>query len=261
VLVLLLGRATRLARFLALSDKAYDARIRLGRATTTYDATGNEVPRAEVGLAGGVDPAAIAPEAIETALAGFRGTIRQAPPPYSAKKVGGVRAYALARRRQPVAPPAASVTAHALEVTGIDGTALSLGIVCSSGFYVRSLAHDLGIRLGCSAHLESLRRTRTGPFGVEHAVALERLEAEGLDAVARLIPMADLLPDLPAHVLTDRGARRAAHGNAVAAADVVETLPGPGTEGLVRLLDRHGALLAVAEPRTGQILHPVVVLV
>ena len=258
VLVLLLGRATRLARFLSAGEKAYDATVRLGVATDTYDATGREVPLD----AAAPIPAAVDRAAIEAALDGFRGAFRQAPPPYSAKHVGGVRAYELARRRAPVVPPPVMVTVHELDLTWLEGGRLGLRLVSSGGFYVRSLAHDLGVRLGCGAHLEALRRTRTGGFGLAEATPLATVETEGAEALERLVPMADLLPDLPGFVLTEQGARRAAHGNTVAAAEVAGPIGGPaGAGGPVRLLDGAGTLVAIAEPEDGPALHPVVVLV
>lgn len=266
VLVLLTGRATRLARFLGAGEKVYEATFRLGTATDTYDATGRPVPWAD-----SLETAAvtrpldrIARADVEAALDGLRGTYLQNPPPFSAKHVGGARAYDLARRRAPVAPAPVPVTVHELELLDFDGTAVHVRIASSPGFYVRSLAHDLGVRLGCGAHAETIRRTRSGSFGVEEAVPLDDLEREGLDGVERLVPMADLLPQLPGVVLTNLGARRAAHGNAIRPGDVAGRLeplvPVPG-EGPVRLLDREGGLLAIAEPGPGSALHPVVVLV
>jgi len=258
VLVLLLGRATRLARFLAAGEKAYDATVRLGVATDTYDAAGREVPPATAPI-----PAAAVDRAtVEAALAGFRGVVRQSPPPYSAKHIGGVRAYELARRRTPVVPPPVVVTVHALDVAWLEGDHLGLRVVSSGGFYVRSLAHDLGVRLGCGAHLEALRRTGTGGFGLAEAVPLATVEAESVSALERLVPMADLLPNLPGVVLTERGAQRAAHGNAVGFAEVAGKTGGPaGGSGPVRLLDGSGALVAIAERDDRLALHPVVVLV
>lgn len=259
VLVLLLGRATRLARFLGAGEKAYDATVRLGIATDTYDATGREAP---VDAAEPIPASAVDRAAIEAALAGFRGGFRQSPPPYSAKHVGGVRAYELARRRSPVVPPPAWVTVEALDLAWLEGDRLGLCLVSSAGFYVRSLAHDLGLRLGCGAHLEALRRTRTGGFGLAEATALTTVEDEGPAALERLVPMADLLPDLPGVVLTDRGAQRAAHGNLVDEADVAGAVGGPpGGTGPVRLLDRSGALVGIAERDDRLALHPRVVLV
>lgn len=254
VLPLLLGQATRLARFLAAGDKAYDARIRLGVATDTYDAAGEPVKAADRAVEGSPLPDA---SAVAHALAAFRGAVRQTPPPFSAKRIAGMRAYDLARRKAPVSPAPVTVTVHALQLVGVDGSAVEVRIVSSAGFYVRSLAHDLGLRLGCGAHLERLRRTRSGPFGLEQAVPLDTVEAEGLAAAARVIPIEALLMDVPAVTVNDRGARRAAHGNAVMESDVA----GPVSDApLARLFDRQGALVAIAERRIGRVLHPVVVL-
>ncbi len=253
VLPLLLGQATRLARFFAASEKAYDTRIRLGLATDTFDATGEPAPQA-----GRVPGGSAMPDeaAIANALAPFRGVIQQAPPAFSAKWIGGVRAYDLARRQAPVEPAPVSVTVHALDLLGVDGTAVDVRVVCSAGFYVRSLAHDLGVSLGCGAHLESIRRTRSGPFTLDQAVPLATVEAEGFGAAARLISIESLLPEVPSLTLSERGARRAAHGNAVMASDVAGPIPdAPFT----RLFDGRGALIAIAEPGIG-VLHPVVVL-
>jgi tRNA pseudouridine55 synthase len=144
-----------------------------------------------------------------------------------------------------------------------DGLA-TLRVVCSSGFYVRSLAHDLGQRIGCGAHLESLRRTRAGEFTISSSVPLDTIQLEGADAIGRLVPMTELLSKLPHVVVNERGAQRAAHGNALAAEDLsdVERTPtqAPG-HGPVRVLDAHGALLAIGEPGDRGLLQPVVVLV
>jgi tRNA pseudouridine55 synthase len=138
--------------------------------------------------------------------------------------------------------------------------------VCSAGFYVRSLAHDLGARLGCGGYLESLRRTMSAGFRLADAVALEALEADPARAVDAFVAMDHLLPHLPAAVLSPRGAERAAHGNTVGGPDILRLLPGldggaavAGTP--VRLLDDDGALVAIARGGTGAVLHPVVVLI
>jgi tRNA pseudouridine55 synthase len=156
------------------------------------------------------------------------------------------------------------VTVRQLELLNHAAGVALVKIVCSSGFYVRSLAHDLGRRLGCGAHLETLRRTRAGEFTIERAAPLDTIEREGSDALARLVPMADLLSTLPHVVVNERGARRAAHGNALAPDDLWEadrTVPRSAQSGPVRVLDEDGALLAIGEPASGGLLQPVVVLV
>ena len=179
VLPLVVGRATRLASLLAGASKQYDAVIRLGVITDTYDITGTVVggadaprPDATSAAHGELQPS---PETIAHAAAGFVGSYPQRPPPFSAKKIDGVRAYALARRRQPVEVTPAQVTVEALTVLSIDGPRVRCRMVCLSGFYVRSLAHDLGGVLGCGGCLETLRRERHGPFNLQAAVPLAQI--------------------------------------------------------------------------------------
>lgn len=267
VLPLVIGRATRLARFLSTDTKSYDAAIRLGAATDTYDAEGEVVGARYSG-------AWPAHEAIERALEGFRGTVLQQPPAFSARRVGGRRSYLLARAKAAgrtrrlacpenavCAPPPAPVTVFHLELAGVDNDGLvRLRVECSSGYYVRSLAHDLGQRLGVGAHLEALRRTRSGAFGLVDALSLETAECDPAAARAALVPLARMLPGLASVVLTREGARSVRCGRDIGAGDVTSELPtGPRR---VRLIDAQGELLGIAEPsRTPGVLHPSVVLV
>jgi len=272
VLPLVIGRATRLASFLSATDKEYEAGVRLGAATDTYDAAHRDGPTPP-------PPEGIDAAQVERALDGFRGTYAQLPPPYSAKKIDGVPAYKLARRDEPVELRAVSVTVSELTLGAYDAGLVRLRVRSSAGFYVRSLAHELGARLGCGAYLESLRRVRAGGFDEAGSVALAAVEAEGRGASRWMIPLDGLLPHVPAVVLNERGVRRATHGNDVAPGDLVVTsgmLPGTpeippaarfdGTDaarepGQWRLLDEGGALLGIAESRPGGALHPVIVLV
>ena len=262
LLVLLVGQATRMAQFLAADEKTYIADVRLGVSTPTYDAASLppdvRYPISHVRYPTGSD--------IEAALARFRGSFLQAPPPFSAKKIASVPAYEKARKNQPVDLKPVPVTVHELELLGapeigdrpshIGSGLLRVRVAASAGFYVRSLAHDLGQALGCGAHLEALRRTRVGRFGVEQGLTLDRVEAEG---AAAIIPPSELLADMPAVRLTVEGARRTAHGNALAPTHVL-TIPEPGGERLFRLLDADGTLRAVAQRRADGLLHPLVVL-
>ena len=255
VLPLVIGRATRLASLLSSDRKTYEAGVRLGCATPSYDAA----ERLADGLPPPPDPG-VSREDIDAALASFRGTFLQAPPPYSAKKIGGVAAHRLARRDTPVQPASVSVTVLELELLGVDEGLVRLRLTTTAGFYVRSLAHDLGVQLGCGAHLEALRRTNAGDFSIDQATPLDVLEQEGHEAARRLIPMAEMLPDLPSVRLSERGVTRVSHGNHVGPAEflVVDTL---GTNGKVRLLDADGQLLAIANAGPDGLLRPAVVLV
>jgi tRNA pseudouridine55 synthase len=267
VLPLVIGRATRLATFLSSTDKVYEAGVRLGSATDTYDAA------ARLAAGGAPPPApAVDREQVEASLERFRGTFEQMPPPYSAKKVAGVAAYKLARKNEPTALSPVSVTVRELTLLGLEDGLARLEVTSSAGFYVRSLAHDLGGLLGCGAHLESLRRTRAGVFGLERAVPLDDLEQNAQSAAARLIPLSELLPDMPAVRLTERGSERAGHGNSLSQQDIAEMGPDPipagqaGIAGLasgdrVRLFDETRGLIGIAELGVDGLLRPSIVLV
>lgn len=265
VLPLVVGRATRLAQFLTTDEKEYDAGIRFGKATRTYDADDRLFCDREAETVVFMGPPPRPPSdvdaaRIEAVLSDFTGTYLQTPPPFSAKKISGVPAYKLARRNQPVEIRAVEVTVRALSLVGYEQGLARLRVVCSAGFYVRSLAHGLGERMGCGAHLETLRRTRAGDFGLDRAIRLDEVEQLGPAAAARMIPMGSLLPFLPPVVVNERGAKRAAHGNALAPADL--TAPATRITGFrVRVLDTDGTLLGIAEPAEGGLLHPIVVLV
>ena len=292
VLLLLLGRATRLARFLSACDKWYDAIIRLGVATDTYDADG--IP---VGLP--YDGPLPSRETLEHTLDAWRGSFLQRPPAFSAKKIAGRRSYKLARarrsdEREPSAgrawdptpaqegtsgragagescplPEAVAVLVHRLELVAFEGDIITLRLSCSAGFYVRSLAHDLGQRLGVSAHLAELRRTRSGDVTLADTLPLHVVERDPDRAAGAVVPLARMLPGLAPVVLTPEGARRATHGRDLGPGDIEKAgahlfgaaadKPHDGMS--VRLLDSAGQLIGIGEPaRTPGLLHPSVVL-
>ena len=254
VLPLVIGRATRLASLMSSSEKEYEAGVRLGAATDTYDAAG--LPPGTPPPA----PPAVDRAAIEAALETFRGSFEQVPPAYSAKKVGGVAAYTLARRQEPAQLRAVPVATQELVLVAYEAGLVTLRMVTTPGFYVRSLAHDLGRRLGCGAYLESLRRTRAGIFDLASAVPLDAIERDPEAAVARLVPLAQLAPELPAVRVTPRGATRVAHGNFLAINDLSEAGSGP-IPGPVRVFDEAGRLLAIGRYGPDGLLRPSVVLV
>jgi tRNA pseudouridine55 synthase len=251
LLPLVVGRATRLAALLSGARKVYDAEITLGTFTNTDDAQGTAIG----------DTSPVPPEQdVAAALASFQGPIDQMPPEFSAKRVGGRRAYDLARRDQPIALKSASVVVYALEIETIEGRRVRLRLDVSAGFYVRALARDLGSKLGCGGHLSSLRRTRSGTFRIEDATSLEVAERDGDALAARLVTPAAALPHLPVVRVTDAGLIRARHGNLLGPEHL--DLTGVGAaEGAatVRILAPDGHLVALARPKDGA-LHPVVVL-
>jgi tRNA pseudouridine55 synthase len=257
VLPLLLGRATRLAQFHAGAPKSYEATIRFGWSTDTYDAAGRAL--------GDQVPAAPERSQLEDALARFRGTFAQRPPAFSAKKIGGRRAYAMARGEEQPALVPVEVTVHGLELLALDGAGAILAVHASAGFYVRSLAHDLGEALGCGAHLAALRRVASGRFSIADAIALDAVVRDPGAARSRVVDMGALLPEWPGVRLDEARLARACRGQAVAL-DHAERTACAGAR-WIRLLAPDGDLVAVASLQadpsgSGEraFLHPSVVL-
>jgi len=257
VLPVCVGKATRLVRFLADADKEYEAVVRLGFATDTDDAAGAPL--------GPERPVDVDRDRVEAACAALVGELMQLPPAYSAKRHQGRRAYELARAGEPVPRQAVRVRVHRLDLLDVDAERLSIRVACSKGTYVRSLARDLGEALGCGGHLVALRRTRVGHLGLAEAADWERPD----EWRARLIPLADALPGLPAARLGPAGLAAVRHGRALSRELVESGFPdGPG--GPVKLVSASGELVAVAERRgfsveagalpVRQVLHPRVVL-
>lgn len=190
VLPLLLGKYTRLAQFLNTSDKSYTGTIRFGWATDTYDAEGERVGEART--------PELTLEDVRAEAARYVGEIEQMPPPFSAKKVGGKPAYKLAREGKTPELKAVRIRVGAFTIESLDDDTARFAMRISSGGYVRSIAHEMGQRLGCGAHLASLRRTAAGPFTLEDAVALPELEQLGSGAAERMVHPRTLLPEMPA---------------------------------------------------------------
>lgn len=258
VLPICLGKATRLARFLADSDKAYRATVRLGFATTTDDLTGDPLG----------SPTAVSADEREVrrACAGLTGELRQVPPAYSAKRVDGQRLYDLARRGVAVERAAVAVTVLVLDVVAVEGDRVELDIRCSAGMYVRALARDLGEALGTGAHLAALRRTEAAGFGLSRAAPWDALTS-GIGN--HLVPLADVLPQFPAVRVGEEGALAVRHGRDLDRRLILDGFPDAPPPRL-RVLDGEGRLLALAVPRgfstpvpglpVPAVLHPDVVL-
>lgn len=206
VLPIALGEATKLTGRMLNSDKSYDFRIAFGSATSTDDAEG------EITATSDLIPTRTA---IEAVLPRFTGAISQRPPAYSALKVGGKRAYALARAGVDVVLGERSVTIHALSV-GEDGTTFS--VRCSKGTYIRGLARDIALALGTVGHVSMLRRTAAGPFGLAQAITLDKLaeHAKDRDLEAALLPLTAGLDDIPALAVTPGEADRLKTGQTLA---------------------------------------------
>ena len=238
LLVLCVGKATRLQAYLMGMEKTYEGTIQFGWATDSYDATGEPVGEPVEANVEHID--------FEPLLATFRGEIEQMPPQFSAKKVQGVRAYELARKGQTAALTPKRVTVYEFEVLGVTGSTAQFRVRSSAGTYVRSLAHDLGVAAGVPAHLKDLRRTAIGNFRVGDALSYERLETAPLDeiiAAPQFQPLNDL--DLPLEKLRiDWGQQ----GKMMRGQGVIMTPPVPVRKGdLLALGNPHDQLIAIGE--------------
>src|SRR5262245_10878393 len=199
VLPVCVGKATRVAQFIPSAPKEYEGEIRFGFATNTYDREG--VPTGEE------TPFRSSREEILAAMSSLTGVLDQVPPPFSAKKIGGEPSHKLARKNAAVAMAPSRIEVQKFESIDLSGRLMTFRVVCSPGTYIRSLAHDLGLRLGCGAHLNALRRTRSGDFRLESAVKLD--QSSSLD----LIPMERLLHAMPCIDVSDGDENKVAHGN------------------------------------------------
>jgi tRNA pseudouridine55 synthase len=239
LLLLTLGKATRLTRFLIRAPKVYEGVIRFGVATDTYDSTGEVT--AEASTEG------LTHEDVVRAMATFEGTIEHAAPPYSAKKVGGKKLYELARQGEEVPRESKEVIVYEFGLADpaarLDDDRIAFRLACASGTYARTLAHDLGAKLGCGAHLEALRRVKIGPFELSDAVTLGEL-AEALESGAgpgvAWVPF-DRVPLPFGEVVADhRQEERVRHGQTVLVREL------EGEEGdWIRLVNRREELIAV----------------
>jgi tRNA pseudouridine55 synthase len=260
VLPLSAGKATRFAQFYLKSRKAYEGIIQFGFATDTYDATGK--PAAE--------PIAVEFDrrALEENFRAITGRVMQTPPPFSAKRVAGTRAYKLARKHKPVSLAPVEVEIYALELVSLENGRARFAVECSGGTYVRSLAHDMGQKLGCPAHLASLRRTAVAEFTEQRAVTLDALDAaireDRLESC--LVPLEALLPGCPELVVRGREEQSVRHGHAFELAQALRAERGqsPGRAHpvpLLKIFNGERRLIAVARHVSGSVYHPDLVLV
>ena len=240
VLPICLGAATRLAGHLTEGDKEYLATVALGASTDTQDATGTVLQTRDV--------PALTRALLDGAIAKFLGPQQQVPPMYSAVKIDGKRLYEHARAGREIEREPRSITVHAMELLDFGERELKIRVACSKGTYVRTLAHDLGEALGCGAHLSALRRTKSGPFGLENAAQLKELmelgPARREEARRWLVPLADAFAEFPAITIDAATlAKKVAHGQPL---DVPRSLEVP--EGAkVRVLGPDGVMVAFAE--------------
>jgi tRNA pseudouridine55 synthase len=233
VLVILIGPAVRLSEYVSASDKRYQAVIRLGASTDTYDADGRILSTSPVDK--------ITETQFEQELQSFVGEIEQIPPPYSAIKVKGRKAYEMAREGEEIDLAPRKIRVYSLELLEWAPPEAVIDVYCSSGTYVRSLAHDLGEKLGCGAHLIGLRRTKSGRFTLRDAAPLRRLREAFEDGTwyQFLIPAAEALSDWPSIELSQDQAEAIRHGHRIQSE--------PLGSDMVRGVSEQGELVALLE--------------
>ena len=250
VLPLVVGRATRLAQFFSDSEKSYEGCIRFGWATDTYDRDGTTVsPITKPGFTR---------EQLEQVLSEFRGTILQTPPPFSAKKVSGTPAYRLARKKIAVELAPVEVEVYELSLVDFEGERARVRVRCSTGTYLRSIAHEVGQRLQCGAFLETLRRTGSGEFVEKDAhtfADLEKLAAEGRFDEA-LIPASQVLPEFPNTSVDALTAGQIRQGKDFRLSPFLAQ----SRAKYVKAIGPEGELIAIGEARLPHLYHPILVL-
>jgi tRNA pseudouridine55 synthase len=255
VLPVSVGKATRFAQFYLKSRKAYEGTIHFGFSTDTYDGTGEATSEAV--------PASPDAAVLEGYFREYTGRVMQTPPPFSAKKVDGVRAYKLARKHKPVTLTPVEIEIYALELLSLQGEQVQFAVECSGGTYVRSLAHDFGQKLGCGAHLAILRRTAVAEFSLAQSVTLEQLQVAAQEGKVDscMVRLEALLPDCPELVVRGREEISVRHGHAFELAQAMRPGRGEASDhapvmNLLKVLGPERRLIAVARHVSGAIYHP-----
>jgi tRNA pseudouridine55 synthase len=240
VLPLVAGSFTRLAQFYTQAEKAYEGTIRFGFATDTYDAEGEATSALKQVV---LDPAEI-----EAHAASFRGVIEQTPPPFSAKKIHGVPAYKLARKHQNVILQPVQVEIKEFEILGVEADRVRFRARVASGTYMRSVAHDMGQRVGCGAHLEQLRRTAVAEFTIDDALSLDQLTRAATSGDDFFVHPRKLLPQIPSITTDDANAARIRSGRPV-------NLPELSRARQVKVFYGQSELIAIATRVAGTLFH------
>lgn len=239
VLPICIEEGTKIAQFITEATKSYDATVKLGSTTDTLDADGTVLETRPV--------PPVTREMLEAAFSSFRGTFAQVPPMYSAIKVGGKRLYELARAGEEIERAPRQVTVFDLTLRDFGADEIQLSVTCSKGFFVRTLAAELGQALGCGAHLCALRRTHSGPFSLAQALPLADVLAQGTAVLSRLVGLNDSLKDIAELRVNAAEAERVRHGGLVEVSKQ--------HSGLYRVIEPAGELLAVAEAVRGRLVY------
>jgi tRNA pseudouridine55 synthase len=246
VLPMLLGKFTRLAQYFSSAEKSYSGTIRFGFATNTYDAEGEPAEQDSHPV--------LTLDQVRAAASRFHGEMEQMPPPFSAKKIAGTPAYKLAREGKPVELKAVAIRIHNFEIVSLDGAEASFTMTISAGGYMRAVAHQMGLDLGCGAHLSSLRRTQAGVFTLAEAHTLDEMQllagnAEALEALC--VHPRSLLPEMPSVTVDALSLGRLRNG---AQANLPEFSNAP----LVKVFADQRELVGIAKRVAGTLFQPVV---
>ncbi len=241
-----INSGTRLSRFFLHERKTYLAELHLGIETDTLDCTGTPLEPSETNG----DPTELTREAVESALAAFAGPQQQLPPVYSALKHEGTPLYKLARRGTPVQKPPRDIHIHDIRLLEMNLPRFSFEVACSAGTYIRTLASDLGKKLGFGAHLSALRRTETCGFLIERAVSLDKLEEAAKEGSfgEHLVSLNDAVAHLPGHAATPSLEEKVLHGRPITPEDGLDD----ADEGFIRLINAEKRLLAVIEHKKAE---------
>ncbi len=236
-----INKGTRISRFFLDGDKRYRANVCLGIETDTYDLTGKVVREADT-----LTLKSITREEIRETVLDFQGPQKQVPPVFSALKHKGQPLYKLARQGKKIEKPPRDITIYEIKILGIDLPNIDLEIYCSSGTYIRSLAHDMGELLGCGAHLSGLCRTQTSSFLLDKALDLNVFEAlDKREAEHHIIPLSDCLDFMPKCTVDQEMAKMISHGQKIPFNRLEDEFP--TSDGFVKLVDSTGELLAIIE--------------
>jgi len=244
LLVVAVGKATRLFPFFSKADKVYQGQIRLGYSTDTYDSQGEPVSQEKEDFP--------SKQRLVKVMKKFQGEIDQIPPPFSAKKYKGKPLYVLARKKEEFKLTSSKVFVHFFDLTSYNPPFLHFAVKCSSGTYVRSLAHNLGQALECGAHLSHLTRTKVGDFDLDQAYSLEDMKrlVKGGKTEGVLFPLETLLPQFPKVILNESGTALVRNGNLIFPEDILSIFPQdnsllvPTQEHIFKLFNKEGKLLA-----------------
>lgn len=243
LLLIALGKATRISRFFLDGSKRYRARVRLGRETDTYDCTGEVVARADASIL-----KSITQDQVRQVVAGFHGAQEQVAPSYSALKHQGQPLYKLARQGKMIQKPPRRIEIYQISVTSMDLPGFEIDVHCSGGTYIRSLAYDMGKQLNCGAHLSGLRRTGSGQFQLTSASDLEVLETmDRAEVEKHITPMSDCLYFLPRAVVGKDLESKVRYGQKLTADEIRVDRQGESCSP-IRVVDNANELLALVEP-------------